>query len=1831
MRLTGRKRAGKGHSHKGLGLLSASSQAPTAFTAFSDPHDLNQILDHAVREINKIANIRSCGISLFDERGILKFAKGLGLSKRYQKEFNLRVSPKLTSDILDRRYPKISNDVLVDCRKNKFLCELMKREKIGKEIGIPIRVKNRLIGILNVGRDSSYPDFSERDLKLLTRFCNQIAVAIDHAKLHQELQNCCRTCGDLVEGAHDSIVAVDSKGYVTYCNRATEILTGYRREELIGKHFSRVGWTEQKDISQHRKLFKELLRGKKVARFEMKARRKDGNLYWIEVHVSEIKTKGRVTGIQANSIDITERKKIELELIRKEKIATGRAHLLQDLRNLDDIDQILTRVCQAVRDSGLFQRAVMTLHKPGGRIAHLGQVGLASNVVRRARQAPPIDDRLRARVMSRKFRISESFFIPAEAGLDFSKSGRHIPQKKRNSIGGDWQPGDELFVPLRDFSGQIMGYLSVDTPVGGCRPDLKTIQSLEMLVEAAAARVRELEAREALKRERDFSKSILETANSLVVCLDAGARIMVFNEECERVTGYRREEVLGERWPRLFLPSNERHTGLKSFARWVRAHPRDQYEGSIITKDGEIRTILWSNTALLGSAERDLVAIAIGQDITERKRGEEKLRESEETARALLNAPPDVALLADADGTIIALNEAAAKILGKGQKELVGRCVFDLFPREVAEYTKAQGRKVIRSGKPIRFEDERRGRWLDQSVYPIFNAQGKVGKLAIFGHDITERKRAEEALQVSQERYKLSTKAGNVGVWDWDVKTNRFYIDPVVKEILGYKDEEIPNDMEVWLTYVHPDDREPVMAAAKACLDGKTPEYVFEHRMLHKDGSVRWILSRGNVIRDQKENVVRMAGTDTDITERKRAREELQASESKYKTLLENLPQKVFLKNTKSVYLSCNENFARDLNIKAESIAGKTDYDFFPTELAEKYRADDKRIIRSGKTEEIEERYIQDEREVFVHTVKTPVKDEKGNLIGLLGIFWDITERKRADEALRKSEDQLRLITDALPVLISYVDSEQRYRFNNKAYEEWFGHSRRELRGKHLKEVLGASAYRSIERYVQTALSGQEVTFESAVPYKDGGIRYVNASYIPHFGEQGEVKGFFALVRDITEHKRVDEALRQSEKQYRTLVETAQEGIGITDPNENFTFVNRAFADMLGYKKEELLGRNLRHISEAQEFDKFTKETQKRKRGESSKYEARLLTKRRKSRYFYVSAVPIRAEKGKFQGTLGVLTDITELKKAREQNLLLETSRALSRTLNLDQVLKMATEKMAKALKADRCGVAFSDQNMQSVTVEHVYLEDGSPSPALFGSPLSFRDCYEAKESVRTKGHYQVLNSRTDAIPKSLRKYLLRVGVKSCLIVPMFVGKGLLGLVNIGSVKDLRNFTAEEIGLAQTIANQVAVAVQNALLIEDLRKKHSQIGEQSKVLERRYREQAILARISRELAKTLDLDRISQISVKETAQALQVDRCAVALAFPEEGYAEIKSIYVKEGKPPTRLLGHKLYGHNFPQAGEMFEKRKLINVPNIYQLPDGSFAKKYFSRERIKSALLTPMVHGKELVGFFVLSTTKGFKKFTKEESKLAQTIADQVAVAIANARLLELVKKSEEDVKALAAQLINVQEDKGKKIAGELHDEVGQTLFAMKMNLDVMKKNLPTDLEKLEDMESRLSDTENLLSQTIDYIRNLTTDLRPSMLDDFGLVPALKWYVDKFSRRTDIEVSIKTKNFKGRLSPEIETTFYRVIQEALTNVAKHAKATEVTILLGQEDFYLSLSVEDNGRGFDTKKITLPKDRLGLFSVKERVRLLKGEFKISSRPNKGTKLNVRIPLAERRV
>jgi PAS domain S-box-containing protein len=1874
-------------------------------------------------------------------------------------------------------------------------------------------------------------------------------------------------------------------------------------------------------------------------------------------------------------VDITEHKRMEKALVWRGQITSERARLLTDLRTLDRTDQILTRVCQAVRDSGLFQRAVMTLHEPEGNITHLGQVGLLQKLVKQARQAPPISREVKAKMTNKRFRISDSFFIPEEAGLDLKKSRRHIPQKKV-SLSGDWKPGDELFVPLRDFSGKVMGYLSVDTPTNGHRPDLTTIQALEMMVEAAASRIREVEIHRVLRKERDFSRSILEAANSMVVCLDADANITVFNRECERVTGFKKEEVLGKRWPDLFLPIDKQHAGLKSFTEWVRAHPRDQYEGSILTKSGEARTILWSNTAILGPKEKDVVAIAIGhditerkrteqvqlvlynianainttkdiselfksirqelsmildttnffialydkqtdtiscpyhvdqkdqftflpakktmiayvikggkpllatadvkrklirsgkikpigapskvwlgvplkigrevigalvvqsytnpsaytnkdldilqfvsqqialaierkraeetlreselqyhstidsiddpihvvdtdlrfvimnkaferwnrelgfetdvigrtifevykflpqkvrdeyqqvidtgkilvtvdsnaiggqeiitetrkipvfegkrsvriitiiKDITERKRAEDALRESEEKIRALLNAPHDISLLIDTTGKIEALSQYTAKKLGGTINQLIGMRVYDFFEPEIAHRRKAACDKVLKTGKPTRLEDERAGNWFDANVYPVFDEQGKVIKFAIFSYDITERKRAEQALKESEERYKALFDRSLECMYLHDFQGNFLDANPAALNLLGYSKKEIKSID--FATLLAEDQITQALQTIQQVKKTGFQEKLTEYRLRHKNGS--------------------------------------------------------FV----------------DVETKASL------------------------IYKDGKPYAIQ------------------------------GIARDITERKAAEKAIKESEEKYRLLVENQMDMVVRVDPEGRFLFVSPSYCETFGKTEEELLGNKFMPLVHEEDREKTAKAMENLYRPPYTCYLEQRALTKFGWRWLAWADKSVLDENDNVVAIVGVGRDITDKKRAEEALERQEEMYRTLVETAQEGIGIIDPKENLVFVNQALAGLLEYPREELLGKNIKDISTETQYKLFRDQTRKLKKGKSPKYEINLITSKGKSKSMYISTAPLWKLDGSFTGNLVVVSDLTEVKKAKEYNILLNASKSLSRTLDFDRVLALGAEKITQTLGADHCVVMLLEDGSHGSKVAIKQLASSNSKgtfDTITGLKTSRDQLASYRRSLMADGFIQVSDIHSDVLPELGKRVLRKSGMISALIVPIFLRNKLLGIFHVGMSKEPRTFYPDQIQLALTMTNQTGVALQNCKLMQDLQRDHSKIKDQTKLLKAQYREQKmmfeltqalssarsldelqksaakkvvemlnterstiglvnpdgksvtirkeyvsggkgdqgvtglsfssdlfpqmkkiliqkqpqlfpditslpqgdpvrkylfnrgiksllvvplisrgnilglltantfkevhhyskdeirllkaisnpvavaienhllmedlkqnyahieeqatnlqtqtrekdILLKVSQSLSKAMSSDEVSQVASRVVGSAMAADRCAVLLSKPESLRLELRGLYSKDHKSSKRFMGKEFSGDESRKLKAALRKRHPFVFDLTSRPPDTEQAKSHWLGAKIQSALAAGMFFGEKLVGVLSISTTSKRRTFTPGEIKLIQTIANQIAVAVENARLLEMVQKHAQDLKDLTSQLIKIQEDERRKMAKELHDQLGQMLQAMMMNLDHIRKKLKSKPEKLENIEDDINDTRDLLKQTIEDVRTLSYDLRPPMLVDFGLVPTLKWYIENFSQRANINVSLKVKDKGYRFPPQVELTLYRIVQEALTNVAKHSGASEVIIRLSKTDSTATLSVRDNGIGFDPDKVLSAPKGMGLFNMKERVNLLGGSFDIISQSKKGTTLTFNIPFSE---
>jgi signal transduction histidine kinase len=279
--------------------------------------------------------------------------------------------------------------------------------------------------------------------------------------------------------------------------------------------------------------------------------------------------------------------------------------------------------------------------------------------------------------------------------------------------------------------------------------------------------------------------------------------------------------------------------------------------------------------------------------------------------------------------------------------------------------------------------------------------------------------------------------------------------------------------------------------------------------------------------------------------------------------------------------------------------------------------------------------------------------------------------------------------------------------------------------------------------------------------------------------------------------------------------------------------------------------------------------------------------------------------------------------------------------------------------------------------------------------------------------------------------------------------------------------------------------------------------------------------------------------------------------------------------------------------------------------------------ENIRNWLGIPLIIGGKPIGMLTLSkTTPDF--FTSGHVQLAEAIVAQVSFAVQNAWLFAQVRAGHERHQSLARRLVEVQESERRYVARELHDETSQALTALIFGL----RQLEQDVEHPENIPPRIAELKQIIDRILENLHRLAMDLRPVALDHLGLLPAIEGLVNDTTRRSSLKIHFKTAGLteEDRLPPDQETAIYRIVQEALTNVARHSSASNVDVILERREGKLIVIVEDDGIGFNTDEI--PKSgHLGLLGMQERAEMMDGSLLIESRPGGGTTLVLEVPYA----
>jgi signal transduction histidine kinase len=299
-------------------------------------------------------------------------------------------------------------------------------------------------------------------------------------------------------------------------------------------------------------------------------------------------------------------------------------------------------------------------------------------------------------------------------------------------------------------------------------------------------------------------------------------------------------------------------------------------------------------------------------------------------------------------------------------------------------------------------------------------------------------------------------------------------------------------------------------------------------------------------------------------------------------------------------------------------------------------------------------------------------------------------------------------------------------------------------------------------------------------------------------------------------------------------------------------------------------------------------------------------------------------------------------------------------------------------------------------------------------------------------------------------------------------------------------------------------------------------------------------------------------------------------------------------------------------------------VEDILTLPKQSTTSEQLVAAGIRSYINVPLIADGNLIGGITLGATVPHA-FDEQQISIVRELAGQLAVAIQHARLFEQVRTGRERLQILSRRLMEAQEVERHHIARELHDEIGQSLTAVKMSLQAIHH-----ISDRSAIAQYLDESITIVDQSLQQVRNLSLDLRPPLLDDLGLVAALRWYVDRHAQRADIVAEFLVDPEFSRLPPDLETVCFRVVQEALTNVVRHANAHHVHVELQQRNEELNLIIRDDGVGFDVRsaqKRAVVGTSMGLLGMQERVLLAGGQFEITSSPAGGTEVQARFSLA----
>jgi PAS domain S-box-containing protein len=1167
-----------------------------------------------------------------------------------------------------------------------------------------------------------------------------------------------------------------------------------------------------------------------------------------------------------------------------------------------------------------------------------------------------------------------------------------------------------------------------------------------------------------------------------------------------------------------------------------------------ISVDGEVRGILGVNI-----------------DITERRRAEEALRQSEAKFRVLAQTVPS-AIIIFQDSKLVYANSHAESHSGYSQQELFSMDFWELVHPDHRQMAKDRGLARLRGERvPSRYElklitKSGEDRWVDFAA-----ASMKFeGKPAVLGtaFDITERKLAEEALRVTQERLQHVLSCSPATIYLLRIEDKPFpaeWVSEGVTRLTGYEQSEALCE-GWWVDHLHPDDRELVLS----CLPRLVADnhLVLEYRFEHKHGGYLWVHDESRLLRDESGKPVEIIGSWIDVTERREAEGALRDSEERFRTLVGSMDDIVFTLDRHQRHTGVFGRWIERFGIEPEVFIGKTASEIHGVEAA---HIDEEAIARALKGEQVvyEWSMANDHDAFHFQTSLSPIRDQTGAVTGLVGVGRDVTASKQADEALRASEERYRDLVENAQDIIYTHDLKGNYTSVNQAVERITGYTREEALALNFEQSVAPEYLETARKMIAAKLAGQkETVYDLEIIAKDG--RRVTVEVNTRLVLQGDVPiGIQGIARDVTARKRAEEALRQSEERFRRYFELGLIGMSITSPAKGFIEVNDKMCEILGYERSELLQLTWAELTYADDLAANIASFERALAGESDGYsmDKRFIRKDGGVINATISVSCVRRSDRSVDYFIALLEDVTERKRAEE------------------------------ALRESRSRLRAILDNCPSM----IFLKDSD------GRYLQVNRQFELTFNLTPQQVFR----KTDA---ELFSPELAAAFRATDRSVIEAGHSLEFEESAVRANGLHTYIVHKFPLLDAAGNAYAVGGISTDITE--RKQAADL------LRRQTAQLAALHEIELEISAESELSRVLDVITRRASELLNAYHCSAYIHDREQ--AELSLV---------ASLDPEVIGLRFKE-GEGLAGRVAISGDAQAVDDYGAWEGRASTLEAkdFGPVLGAPLKWQQTVIGAICLARRQGEERFTDDDIRFMEQIAGDAAIAVHQATLLEEVQQGQQRLQVLSHRLIDAQEAERKRLSRELHDQIGQALTAVQISLQTIQSSPGTG-----DPDDRLSETLTMIDDALEQVHDLSLDLRPSLLDDLGLVAALRWYVDRVASRTGLVRRFEADVLETRLAPQIETACFRIAQEALTNVLRHAHAATVRVQVKHLKSGLRLVVQDDGVGFDVRAAmsqTGVNTSLGLQGMQERAAALGGFVDIKSQRGNGVEVLASFPLVQ---